>query len=201
MGSHLIDGEFQSDKYPTCPRGKVPLSCKDPKAQPHLWDYAEDHRDVDAEFSDDVQAALRIAGYKPPGEAAELPAGEVTMFLCEVQYGLPNGQEWDFWRVYEVRGTLRRDTMVGDKSRGVLFFVSGSDEENRVKYGRLFMDGYPVDGWAFWTEAEAKKQTAINGLRAVTDPMDVAIDQLRNAKAKLVEERTGRVTVVRPPKE
>lgn len=31
MGSHLIDGEFQSDKYPTCPRGKVPLSVKDPK--------------------------------------------------------------------------------------------------------------------------------------------------------------------------
>ena len=28
MGDHIIDGEFQSDKYPTCPRGKVPLSIK-----------------------------------------------------------------------------------------------------------------------------------------------------------------------------
>lgn len=26
MGEHIINGEFQSDKYPTCPRGKVPLS-------------------------------------------------------------------------------------------------------------------------------------------------------------------------------
>ena len=29
MGAHLIGGEFQSDKYPTIPRGKVPLSVQD----------------------------------------------------------------------------------------------------------------------------------------------------------------------------
>lgn len=39
--THIIDGEFQSDKYPTCPRGKVPLSVKDKTAQDLLWEYAQ----------------------------------------------------------------------------------------------------------------------------------------------------------------
>lgn len=67
MGAHLIDGEFQSDKYPMTPRGKVPLSVKDKAAQPLLWQYADDHRPIDAEFSDDLQEALRLAGYEPKG--------------------------------------------------------------------------------------------------------------------------------------
>lgn len=66
MGSHLIDGEFQSDKYPTTPRGKVPLSVKDVGAQDLLWEYAQRRREVDAEFSDDLQAALIHAGFVPP---------------------------------------------------------------------------------------------------------------------------------------
>jgi hypothetical protein len=65
MGAHLIDGEFQSDKYPTTPRGKVPLSVKDVAAQPLLWEYAQRHRSIDAEFSDDLETALHNAGYKP----------------------------------------------------------------------------------------------------------------------------------------
>lgn len=65
MGAHLIDGQFQSDKYPTCPRGKVPLSCKDLTAQDLLWEYAQRRRSVDAEFSDDLEEALRISGYVP----------------------------------------------------------------------------------------------------------------------------------------
>lgn len=65
MGHHLIDGEFQSDKYPTTPRGKVPLSTKDKMAQDLLWQYAERRRAVDAEFADDLQAALRAKGYEP----------------------------------------------------------------------------------------------------------------------------------------
>ena len=63
MGAHLIDGEFQSDKYPTCLRGKVPLSVKDPTAQDLLWQYAQRRREVDAEFSDDLEEALLAAGY------------------------------------------------------------------------------------------------------------------------------------------
>jgi hypothetical protein len=64
MGAHLINGQFQSDKYPTCPAGKVPLSVKDPDAQDLLWEYARRHRARDPEFSDDLEKALILAGYK-----------------------------------------------------------------------------------------------------------------------------------------
>lgn len=63
MGTHLIDFEFQSDKYPTTPRGKVPLSTKDKTAQDLLWTYAQRHRYVDKEFADDLEAALLAKGY------------------------------------------------------------------------------------------------------------------------------------------
>ena len=66
MGARIVDGEFQSDKYPTCPRGKVPLSVKDPMAQDLLWEYAQRHRGTDEEFSSDLEAALKAAGYKRP---------------------------------------------------------------------------------------------------------------------------------------
>jgi hypothetical protein len=65
MGSHLVDGEFQSDKYPTCPKGKVPLSVKDKAAQDLLWEYAQRHRVVDAEFSADLESALLAVGFRP----------------------------------------------------------------------------------------------------------------------------------------
>jgi hypothetical protein len=66
MGSHIVNGQFQSDKYPTCPPGKVPLSVKDTTAQDLLWEYAQRRRVVDAEFADDLETALRSAGYSPP---------------------------------------------------------------------------------------------------------------------------------------
>jgi hypothetical protein len=66
MGSHIVNGQFQSDKYPTCPPGKVPLSVKDTTAQDLLWEYAQRRRVVDAEFADDLESALRTAGYEPP---------------------------------------------------------------------------------------------------------------------------------------
>lgn len=66
MGSHIIDGKFQSDKYPTCPPGKVPLSVKDTSAQDLLWEYAQRRRAKDAEFSEDLEACLRWEGYEPP---------------------------------------------------------------------------------------------------------------------------------------
>jgi len=65
VGAHLIENEFQSDKYPTTPRGKVPLSVKDVTAQDLLYAYAQRRRAVDAEFADDLEAALDKAGYKP----------------------------------------------------------------------------------------------------------------------------------------
>lgn len=71
MGAHIDkDGRFQSDKHPTTPPDKVPLSVNDPLAQPLLWEYAEKFRaankDNDPEFADDVQARLRAVGYAPP---------------------------------------------------------------------------------------------------------------------------------------
>src|SRR5580698_10453156 len=78
MGSHIVNGQFQSDKYPTCPPGKVPISVKDTTAQDLLWEYAQRRRVVDAEFADDLESALRTAGYKPPRvEAKEVPGLKV----------------------------------------------------------------------------------------------------------------------------
>lgn len=65
MGSHIVNGKFQSDKYPTCPPGKVPLSVEDPMAQDLLWLYSKRRWNVDREFSLDLQTALMKAGYKP----------------------------------------------------------------------------------------------------------------------------------------
>jgi hypothetical protein len=64
MGAHInADGLFQSDKYPMCPPGKVPLSIKDVTAQDLLWEYAQRRRAVDAEFAADLEACLIAAGY------------------------------------------------------------------------------------------------------------------------------------------
>jgi hypothetical protein len=64
---HIVDGQFQSDKYPSCPPGKVPLSVRDPAAQDLLWEYAQRRRAVDAEFASDLEFALRNEGYVPEG--------------------------------------------------------------------------------------------------------------------------------------
>lgn len=63
MGNHLIDGKFQSDKYPDTPRGLVPLKPTDPMAQDLLWEYARRRRAIDAEFSEDLEDALSLSGY------------------------------------------------------------------------------------------------------------------------------------------
>lgn len=60
---HIVAGEFQSDKYPACPRGKVPLSVKDKTAQDLLWEYAQRRRAVDSQFADDLEHCLRAAGF------------------------------------------------------------------------------------------------------------------------------------------
>jgi hypothetical protein len=66
MGSHIVNGQFQSDKYPTCPPGKVPLSVGDPDAQPLLYEYAITHVKRDAEFAHDLAACLEAKGYETP---------------------------------------------------------------------------------------------------------------------------------------
>ena len=86
MGKHIIDGEFQSDKYDWSKRGFVPLKVTDPMAQPVLWEYAQWRRSVDAEFADDLEAALRAVGFVP----------ESTELRCNVT-GNPCGS--DTWAV------------------------------------------------------------------------------------------------------
>ncbi len=63
MGEHIINGHFQSDKYPTCPAGKVPLSTKDPLAQDLLWEYAQRRKEIDQEFSNDLEECLIADGF------------------------------------------------------------------------------------------------------------------------------------------
>lgn len=82
MCAHINeDGQFQSDKYPTCPAGKVPLSVKDKGAQDLLWLYAQRRRPIDAEFSADLETSLKNAGFKPHCESCsdEIQDGR----LCE----------------------------------------------------------------------------------------------------------------------
>ncbi len=60
---HLtVTSEFQSDKYPWCPAGFVPLKVTDPMATTLLWAYAGRRRVVDKEFSRDLEEALLFAG-------------------------------------------------------------------------------------------------------------------------------------------
>ena len=66
MGEHLIEGEFQSNKYPWCPAGFVPLKLTDPMAQPLLWEYAHTRATVDQEFATDLLEALRLKGFIHP---------------------------------------------------------------------------------------------------------------------------------------
>ena len=62
--SHIVNGKFQSDKYPSCPAGKVPLSTKDPMAQDLLWEYAVRRMNLDRDFSLELKACLKADGYQ-----------------------------------------------------------------------------------------------------------------------------------------
>ena len=66
MGEHInTDGEFQSDKYPWCRPGFVPLKLTDKSAWPVLWEYATSRQGIDEEFSADLFTCLLRAGYVP----------------------------------------------------------------------------------------------------------------------------------------
>jgi len=87
---HLIGGKFQSDKYPTTPLGKVPLSCEDRTAQDLLWRYAGRRRAVDEQFGDDLELALRNAGYAPRDRALPTDA-ELTYAFVRGHATTPTG--------------------------------------------------------------------------------------------------------------
>lgn len=109
MGSHLVDGKFQSDKYPTCPPGKVPLSVEDPMAQDLLWQYAQRRRAVDSEFSSDLETTLLAAGYKSTnGDAHDyiIKAGNDVLVWIEAGTEMPEGAA-KLVRLYEIQNKRR----------------------------------------------------------------------------------------------
>ena len=56
---HLtVTDEFQSDKYPWCPAGFLPIKVTDPMAADLLYLYAQRRKEVDAEFCRDLIEAL-----------------------------------------------------------------------------------------------------------------------------------------------
>jgi len=102
MGAHIVNGEFQSDKYPTCPPGKVPLSVKDPMAQDLLWEYAQRRRKVDPGFSHDLELVLSLHGYTSKGlyhavkELRQALQGLFSGVLESASYPLKKIAGW-FW--------------------------------------------------------------------------------------------------------
>lgn len=59
---HLtVTNQFQSDKYPWCPAGFVPLKVTDPLAMDLLSQYADRRKVIDAEFTRDLLEALVVA--------------------------------------------------------------------------------------------------------------------------------------------
>lgn len=112
---HLIDGEFQSDKYPTCPRGKVPLSTGDLTAQDLLWAYAQRRRVVDAEFADDLEKALRAKGYEPPTESRSVAR---LAQACEL--------------LARAHAILENDPMLEKLPGQIADFLWGSDEAGKA---------------------------------------------------------------------
>jgi len=76
MGHHIVDGQFQSDKYPWCKPGFVPLKITDPDAHDLLLLYAQRRREVDADFAADLETALDQAA---PNSAPPRGRGQCTV--------------------------------------------------------------------------------------------------------------------------
>ena len=93
------DGKFQSDKYPDCPPGKVPLSTKGPMAQDLLWEYAQRRREVDEQFSDDLEIALQTSGFRAPRypEAGYWPLRPTLKEFAVVMEAQLQGVELPMW--------------------------------------------------------------------------------------------------------
>jgi hypothetical protein len=108
MGDHIVNGEFQSDKYPACPRGKVPLSVKDATAQDLLWKYAQRRRPVDAGFSKDLETCLLNAGFKPAQHT------DLSEKLHELALSITRGDLRRPWSVQTSNSFRRIGTDRGD---------------------------------------------------------------------------------------
>ena len=146
MGAHLIDGEFQSDKYPTCPRGKVPLSVKDKTAQDLLWEYAQRRRSVDAEFSDDLETALKAAGYKPPTNESVL-----AIAVRDVLKAWDNGETGKGEFEHKMREVICHFTRMYhplDKDTESLVLVAKLAYQFKLRHASFFIGGTKIQ--PFW---------------------------------------------------
>ena len=132
MGEHLIDGEFQSDKYPATPRGKVPLSCKDKSAQDLLWAYAQRRRPVDEQFSVDLEQALMAAGFRPDAPETEdfwngvrREATHQRERWGDAHDRSKSAENW-YWLVGYLTGKALRAAVEGDKEKALHHTISAS---------------------------------------------------------------------------
>ncbi len=132
MGEHLIDGEFQSDKYPTTPRGKVPLSCTDKTAQDLLWRYAQRRRAVDAEVAHDLELALAVAGFRPNEPEIEdfitgirREADHQAERWGEAHDRSKSAENW-YWLVGYLAGKALRASIEGDRTKALHHTISAA---------------------------------------------------------------------------
>lgn len=79
--SHIVDGKFQSDKYPWCQPDFVPLKVTDTLAQPYLWATACMYDAMGDDFGRDLKKRLLTAGYKP---ASQRPT-DVALALFNIE--------------------------------------------------------------------------------------------------------------------
>jgi hypothetical protein len=128
MGAHINDkGEFQSDKYPNCPAGKVPLSTKDPMAQDLLWAYAQRRRAVDEEFAADLETCLRADGYRP---ALPTPEHVIVTTAMGRFVRSPTGARMSHLRLCEESLTVGADN--ADESGHVTFLLFDSQAGSKA---------------------------------------------------------------------
>ncbi len=79
ISEHIDDGgNFQSDKYPWCAPGFVPLKLTDVMAQAPLMAYAQRRASVDLGFATDLMVCLAAQGFLPAVEAVGMVDGKVT---------------------------------------------------------------------------------------------------------------------------
>lgn len=88
---HLtVTNEFQSDKYPWCPAGFVPIKVTDPMAADLLSEYADRRKVVDEEFTRDLKEALLSAWN--PSDDADQAARDATKLFEEMNKGFEGPQ-------------------------------------------------------------------------------------------------------------
>jgi hypothetical protein len=171
MGSHVNKGGlFQSDKYPTCPAGKFPMSTHDPMAQDLIWAYAQRRRAVDSELTEDLEACLRMAGFKPTPWLTGVEEVELRMRAQAARTGEgPALSGYDAERLlatlHNGRGTWQRTLReADDKIEAAQSHVAELEEELKT------------------ARAQALKEAAVVGFDEVAVPVG---DVVRRIKGEL----------------